>query len=108
LLRGFYAHPSGVLRELPKDSGRFPEGFPKKTIKKQETDINNIYFTEALYTLCNFTFLQPHFCHVNRVSGIGDDWLRKIIFSIILVKLAWTSVDEFYFLKIKNPNYGNN
>ncbi len=47
-----------------------------------------IYFTEALYTLCNFPFLQPHFCHVNRVSGIGDDWLRRIIFSIIPVKKA--------------------
>jgi hypothetical protein len=42
-----------------------------------------IYFTEALHTLCNFTCLQPHFCQVNRVSGIGDDWLRRIIFSNI-------------------------
>jgi hypothetical protein len=34
---GFLYTSSGVLRELPKDSGRIPEGFPKKTIKKQET-----------------------------------------------------------------------
>jgi hypothetical protein len=46
LLRGFFAHPSGVLRELPKDSGRIPEGFPKKTIKRQVTN-TNIYFIEA-------------------------------------------------------------
>jgi hypothetical protein len=60
-LRDFFAHPSGVLRELPKVSQRIPEGFPKKTIKKQETDTNNIYFAEALYTLCNFIFPEPHF-----------------------------------------------
>jgi hypothetical protein len=61
-LRGFFTHPSGVLRELPKDSGRIPEGFPKKTIKKQETETKNIYFTEPLHALCNFAFIQPHFC----------------------------------------------
>jgi hypothetical protein len=71
-LRDFFVHPSGVLRELPKVSGRFPEELPKKPIKKQESDTKNIYFTEALYTLCNFTFLQPHFCSVNMISGIGD------------------------------------
>src|SRR5664279_1553827 len=86
-LRDFFAHPSGVLRELPKDSGRIPEGFPKKTIKKHEPDTMKsekpsrvflkIYFTEALYTLCIFPFLQAYFCHINRDSGIGDDWLRK-------------------------------
>jgi hypothetical protein len=58
LLRGFFAHPSGVLRELPKDFRRFPEGFPKKTIQKQELGTMKskipsqvflkIYFTEAL------------------------------------------------------------
>jgi hypothetical protein len=83
LLRDFFAHPSGVLRELPKDSGRFPEGFPKKTIKGQETNTKNIYFTEPLHTLCNFAFPEHHFCHANSVSGIGDDCQRKIIFSMI-------------------------
>jgi hypothetical protein len=91
-LRDFFVGSSGILRELPKDSERIPEGFPKKTIKKNETGTMKskmpgrvflkIYFTEALYTLCIFAFLQPHFCEVNRVSGIGDDWLRKKIISI--------------------------
>jgi hypothetical protein len=39
---------------------------------------------------------------INRVSGIGDDWLRRIIFSIIPVKLEDTAVDYlFIFLKLK-------
>ena len=42
LLRGFFAHPSGVLRELPKVSERIPEGFPKKTIKRQGTNTKKI------------------------------------------------------------------
>jgi hypothetical protein len=114
-LRDFFVGSSGILRELPKDSERIPEGFPKKTLKRQETGTKNskipgrvflkIYFTEALYTLCIFTFLQPHFCGVNRVSDIGDDWLRKKIISIIHLEFGQTAVDdEFYFLKIKNPN----
>jgi hypothetical protein len=36
-LRDFFVRSSGILRELPKDSRRFPEGFPKKTIKRQAT-----------------------------------------------------------------------
>ncbi len=51
----------------------------------QNPDGSKIYFTEALYTLCNFAFPKPHFCYVNWVSGIGDNW-RKIIFLIMTGK----------------------
>jgi hypothetical protein len=71
LLRDFFVGSSGVLRELPKDFRRFPEGFPKKTLKIQETDTKKsiipdqvffkIYFTEPLYTLCNAAFMKRHF-----------------------------------------------
>jgi hypothetical protein len=80
-LRDFFVGSSGILRELPKDSRRFPEGFPKKTSKRQETARKEskipggvfiqIYFTELLYTLCIFSFQYPHICHVNSVSGAG-------------------------------------
>jgi hypothetical protein len=45
-IRYFFVYPLGVLRELPKVLGRIPEGFPKKTIKKQVTD------TEKVIMLC--------------------------------------------------------
>jgi hypothetical protein len=46
------------------------------TFKKIIKDTKK-YFAEPLYTLCIFSFLEPHLCQVNRISGIGDDWLRK-------------------------------
>jgi hypothetical protein len=41
-LRDFYGVSSGVLRELPKVSERIPEEFPKKTLKREETDTKNL------------------------------------------------------------------
>jgi hypothetical protein len=55
----FFGNPSGA----PEGFRGIPEGFPKKTLKRQETGTKKskmpgrvflkIYFTEALYTLCN-------------------------------------------------------
>ncbi len=60
-------------------TGGRQEEFPNTTRTQQEHNRKNMFknrnarqekskmnFAEALYTLCNFPFLQPYFCHVNR------------------------------------------
>jgi hypothetical protein len=60
--------------------------------------IRRIFISQSLCShSAIFLFHDPIFV-VDRVSGIGDDWLRRIIFSIIPVNLADTAADdEFNF-----------
>src|ERR1700722_19535586 len=80
-----FAISSGRMAFYREKTGRVPEhnkNTTRRTCYKTETPPfkkkSKIIFTEALYTLCNFTFIQPHFCHVSRVfdKTIYSGWFQ--------------------------------
>ena len=68
-LRSFFIGSSGVLRELPKDSRRISEGFPKKPQKKHAYDTKQSGRSGQLLSYFQSKFILQRLCTYSAISN---------------------------------------